>query len=90
VKIFKHLTIYQLVLFLKEHRYKIFKFCVLLILPLLVVFILFNFFLIIGSFIFWQQPEYYYIPFNGNYMQNVFDRIMLIGGVLLSLINTYE
>lgn len=61
------------------------KIALTVIAPLLIVFSMFNLILLVGSFIMWQWPDHFYLPFYGSNMQLAFDRLLLLIGILIAV-----
>jgi hypothetical protein len=58
----------------------------LLVLPFILVLSVFYIFAFIFSFIYWHLPDNYYFPFlTGDEIQRVFDRVLLVIGILLMI-----
>ena len=61
------------------------KIILIVIAPLLIIFSMFNLILLVGSFIMWQWPDHFYLPFYGGNMQLAFDRLLLLIGILIAV-----
>lgn len=51
--------------------------------PLLIFFIFFNMLLLMGSFLLWTTPHRWYMPFCGGSNQMIFDRLLLLVGLII-------
>ena len=54
-----------------------------IIYPLISVTIILNVILVIMGFVFFEVPDNWYIPFMGGKVQGVFDRIIIVIGIVL-------
>ena len=56
-----------------------------IIAPLLIIFLMINTLLLIGTFVIWRWPDHFYLPFYGGKIQSTFDRLMLLVGVVIAV-----
>jgi len=87
--ILKYIAPYQLYLTIKNTNRRTWENVLwnlfIIIWPMLMVFIFFNGLLLVASFIGWQWPDNFYIPFTGGNLQGHFDRTLLVIGVLMCI-----
>lgn len=56
--------------------------------PIVIVSVLFNLLLLSSSFLIWDLPNNWYLPFiSGGSVQRIFDRLLLLTGILLVIDN---
>ena len=59
--------------------------------PIIIVTVLFNILLLGSSFLIWDLPDSWYLPFvTGGSIQRIFDRLLLLMGILLIVDNIIE
>ena len=59
--------------------------------PIIIVTLLFNILLLGSSFLIWDLPASWYLPFStGGSIQRIFDRLLLLMGILLIVDNIIE
>ena len=55
--------------------------------PLILVTILFNIVLLVATFVYFEFPNRWYIPFMGGYIQTMFDRFIIVVGIVVMFLD---
>ena len=84
--ILKNIAPFSLFFMSKKTWKKIGESIFLIILPLLLVTIGLGIATTIGMFVTWDLPERWYFPFTGGYSQMIFDRSMIVCGIIILIL----